>query len=370
MALTYVPGKNNYTTMRELGQWIQSLKLPNIVFVTSPLTDDLTILNKDNKSSQRITRYALEDAADPKQVILEAISNIMAVPIDKLGDIIREAANPKPITYTTDNTAWSDGIYDYNPDGSIKSVSQNVFTTTITNTTTGVSYPASGGMWGGGSGGVVNKPKTFTDYAHTGHVGYVPLNDEEILARDKAFGPYEQALITTAKQKLKQKYWMYIPHELMYSKHIVIAGGCWTSLFHGDSPHDIDVFILNDKKAKGMLHTHIQQVKFKNPSSEIIKEGSSNYMDNDSIEYTAFDTITKLQFITTKYPTRQKLVEHFDMLHCCVSYTPWDDKLYLSRDVYETIMKKEIRPQSGVMELVKPHRIEKMKQRGWVVGRN
>jgi len=203
-----------------------------------------------------------------------------------------------------------------------------------------------------------------------GHVGYVPLSDEEILSRDKTFSPYEQALITTAKQKLKQKYWMYIPSELMYSKHIVIAGGCWTSLFHGDTPHDIDVFILDDMKAKQSVHKHIEQIMFKNPSSEIIKEGSSNYMDNDSIEYTAFDMISKLQFITTKYATRRELVAHFDMLHCCVSYTPWDDKLHISRDVYDTIMKKEIRAQSGVMELVKPHRIEKMKQKGWVVGRN
>jgi hypothetical protein len=359
MAMTYSRKNNNYTTMRELGEWVRSLKLPNIVFMTSPLTDDLTILNKDNKSAQRITRYALEDAVDPHGIVLEAISNIMAVPIDKLGDIIREAANPTSMTYTTDNTAdqWV-----VNPNGSITRSSPGV--------TIGIGGSGGSGMWGGGSGGVVNTIKTFTDYAHSGHVGYVPLNDEEIMIRDKTFGPYERALITTAKQKLKQKYWMYIPHELMYSKHIVIAGGCWTSLFHGETPHDIDVFILDDNKAKGVLHTHIQQVKFKNPSSEIIKEGSSNYMDNDSIEYTAFDTITKLQFITTKYPTRQKLVEHFDMLHCCVSYTPWDDKLYISRDVYDTIMKKEIRPHSGVMELVKPYRIERMKQRGWVVGRN
>lgn len=332
MAITYT-GKNNYTTMRELGEWVRSLKLPNIVFMTSPLTDELTILNKDNHSTQRITRYALEDAANPHEVILEAISNIMAVPIDKIGDIIREAANP--------------GIG-------------------------GVVFPgAAGAGWGGGSGGSGTIQTTYKPMiSSTGHVGYVPLNDEEILARDKTFGPYEQAIITTAKQNLKQKYWMYIPSELMYSKNIVIAGGCWTSLFHGAAPHDIDVFILNDKKTKDMVHKHIEQIKFKNPSSEIIKEGSSNYMDNDSIEYTAFDTITKLQFITTKYPTRQKLVEHFDMLHCCVSYTPWDDKLYISRDVYETIMKKEIRAQSGVMELVKPHRIEKMKQRGWSIGRN
>ena len=358
MAMTYVTGKNSYTTMRELGEWIRSFKLPNIVFTTSPLTDDLTIFNTDNKNSQRITRYALEDAANPHEVILEAISNIMAIPIDKLGDIIREAANPKPMTYTTDNTTdqWT-----VNPNGSITRPNPVV--------TIGIGGGGGSGMWGGGSGAI---PTTYSPMVgHGGHVGYVPLTEEEILARDKTFGPYEQALITTAKQKLKQKYWMYIPSELMYSKNIVIGGGCWTSLFHGETPHDIDVFILNDQKTKDFVHKHIQQIKFKNPSSEIIKEGDSNYMDNDSIEYTAFDTITKLQFITTKYATRQKLVEHFDMVHCCVSYTPWDDKLYISRDVYDTIMKKEIRSnQAGIMELVKPYRIERMKQRGWVVGRN
>ena len=322
MALSYATGKNGYTTMRELGEWINSFKLPNIQIMTSPWTDDLTIVNTDNKSAQKITRYALEDAADPHIVILEAISNIMAVPINKIGDIIKEAMNPDPTIYTSS-----------------------------------------------GTGGVVNTIKTFTDYA-SGHVGYTPLNDEEILARDKTFGPYEQALISTAKQKLKQKYWMYIPSELMYSKNIVIAGGCWTSLFHGETPHDIDVFILNDQKTKDFVHKYIQQIKFKNPSSEIIKEGNTNYIDNDSIEYTAFDMITKLQFITTKYNTRKELVAHFDMLHCCVSYTPWDDKLYISRDVYDTILKKEIRPQSGIVELVKPYRIEKMKQRGWRVGGN
>ena len=104
MALTHATGKNGYTTMSKLSEWVRSLNLPNIVFTTNPMTDDFVIYNKDNKSTQRITRYALEDAANPHEVILEAISNIMAVPIDMLGDIIREAANPKPMTYTTDNT--------------------------------------------------------------------------------------------------------------------------------------------------------------------------------------------------------------------------------------------------------------------------
>lgn len=342
MAMSYSISKNSYTTMREIEQFINSFKLPNIQIVISPLTDDFTIFNTDNNTSRRITRYALEDAADPKVIILEEISNLMAVPLDQLGDIIKDAMNAvnrKAISTIVPTHPVSGAVYTTNSTGPI--------------------WVSSGGG-GGGSGAMssYNIP--------SGHVGYVPLDHEEIKIRDKTFGPYEQALITGAKAKLKQKYWMYIPSELMYNKNIVIAGGCWASLFHGDTPHDIDVFILNDQKTKDLVHRHVEQIKFKNPSSEIIKEGSNNYMDNDSIEYTAFDMITKVQLITTKYNTRKELLDHFDMLHCCVSYTPWDDRLYISRDVYETIMKKAIRPQSGIWELVKPWRIDKMEKRGWV----
>ena len=340
MAMTYVTGKNAYTTMRELEQFINSFKLPNIQIVISPLTDDFTIFNTDNNTSQKISRYTLEDAADPKAIILEAISNLMATPIDKLGDIIKDAITRKAMASIVPTQPVSGAVY--------------------TTSTTGPIWVSSGGGGGGGSGVI----GSYT--IPSGHVGYVPLGHEEIEIRDKTFGPYEQALITGAKMKLKQKYWMYIPSEIMYSKHIVIAGGCWSSLFHGDTPHDIDVFILNDQNTKDLVHKHVEQIKFKNPSSEIIKEGNNNYMDNDSIEYTAFDMITKVQLITTKYNTRKELLDHFDMLHCCVSYTPWDDRLYITRDVYDTIIKKAIRPQSGIWELVKPWRIDKMEKRGWV----
>jgi len=346
MATTYPISKNSYATMREIELFINSFKLPNIRIVISPLTDDFTIFNTDNNKSERITRYALEDAADPKAIILEAISHLMAVPINQLGDIIKDAMNAvnrKAVSTIVPTQPVSGAVYTTNSTGPI--------------------WVSSGG---GGSGAIGHTMKTWVDDPHTGHVGYVPLGHEEIEIRDKTFGPYEQALITGAKMKLKQKYWMYIPSELMYSKHIVIAGGCWASLFHGDTPHDIDVFILNDQNTKDLVHKHVEQIKFKNPSSEIIKEGSNNYMDNDSIEYTAFDMITKVQLITTKYNTRKELLDHFDMLHCCVSYTPWDDRLYITRDVYDTIIKKAIRPQSGIWELVKPWRIDKMEKRGWV----
>lgn len=350
MAMSFSVSKNTYTTMRELQQWVNSFKLPNIQIMTNPVTDDLTIYNTDNSTSQKITRYTLEDAADPKVIILEAISNLMAVPINQVGDIIKDAMNAvnrKAMSTIVPTQPVSGAVY----------VSDS----------TGPIWISSGGGGGSGAIGGGGGSGAMSSYnIPSGHVGYVPLDHEEIKIRDKTFGPYEQALITGAKAKLKQKYWMYIPSELMYSKHIVIAGGCWASLFHGDTPHDIDVFILNDQKTKDLVIDHVQKVKFKNPSSEIIKEGNNNYMDNDSIEYTAFDMITKVQLITTKYNTRKELISHFDMLHCCVSYTPYDDKLYISRDVYETIMKKAIRPQSGIWELVKPWRIDKMEKRGWV----
>jgi hypothetical protein len=201
--------------------------------------------------------------------------------------------------------------------------------------------------------------------------GTIVRDDKETQLRNKMFNEFERGVINRVKHKLKEKYWMYIPQELMHNANIIVAGGCFASLMRGETPHDIDVFILDNERAKSLVKMHINSIKQKNPSSDLIKEGNMNYMDNESVEYTAFDVITKIQFITTKYKTREDLIKDFDMMHCCVSYVPYDDRLYITREVFDTIMKKEIRSnQKGVMEFVKPYRVNKMMDRGWSIGRN
>ena len=341
--------------MRELEQWIESLKLPNILFATSPLTDDLTIINTDNKSTQRITRYALEDATNPHQVVLEAISNLMAVPIDQLGDIIREAANPKPVTYTTDNTAdqWT-----VNPNGTI---TRNVQYHTL----------------------IQNMPELEVETEQE--------VDRELLKK-RLFTKEEQKELADVKGKVR---WHFDKFRLAEEKAIpfnmssaVIAGGCFVSFLSGEEPNDFDIFFLEDERnhrlAKGMANSydfsqstvvmnekgavgsidgHAFGITLGPKKNDRVRIGTQNYMDNDKIEQTIFFKDSKMQYITTKYKTREELVQHFDFKHCCVSYDYVRDKLYISRETYDLIKRKVLEPNGNNMP--KPWRYEKFHSRGW-----
>ena len=354
MAITIPYGnKNNYTTMRDLDQWIESLKLPNILFATSPITDDLTIINTDNKSAQRITRYALEDAADPHLVILEAISNLMAVPIDKLGDIIKQAMTIRPIIYTTDNTTdqWT-----VNPNGTITRALPHHNTI------------------------MHNMPELEVETEQEVH--------RELLKK-RLFTKEEQKELADVKGKVR---WHFDKFRLAEEKAIpfnmssaVIAGGCFVSFLSGEEPNDFDIFFLEDERnhrlTKGMAKSydfmkstvvmnekdaidgHAFGITLGPNKNDRVRIGTQNYMDNDKIEQTIFFRDSKMQYITTKYKTREELVQHFDFKHCCVSYDYVRDKLYISRETYDLIKRKVLEPNGNNMP--KPWRYEKFHSRGW-----
>jgi hypothetical protein len=169
------------------------------------------------------------------------------------------------------------------------------------------------------------------------------------------------------KYVLKNNYLKFMPEKLKYNEKVVVAGGCFASFLHNELPHDIDVFILDDAKTKEYVRYYVDDAASRGKPDRF-KIGSSNYMDNDKIEYTAFDMNNKLQFVTTSYTTRAELIAHFDMVHCCISYTPYNDKLYITREVFDTIKNTLIRSnQCGIMELVAPWRISKMEERGWKI---
>jgi len=186
----------------------------------------------------------------------------------------------------------------------------------------------------------------------------------EQMARNALFTDAEQAEIRNMKYVLKNNYLKFVPEKLMYNEKVVVAGGCFASFLSKELPHDIDVFILDDAKTKQYVKEYVDARILDKPG--MFKIGSTDYMNNDKIEFTAFDMNHKNQFVTTSYTTRAELIAHFDMVHCCISYTPYNDKLYITRDVFDTIKNTQIRSnQCGIMELVAPWRIEKMKSRGW-----
>ena len=353
--------------MSNLHRWFQDLKLPHIHLYQDFALDGFTINSSVTNRSKKITRYELEDARDPRTVILEAISDVMGIPLDKFAETINKGVYQMP----SSKTSYSDGIYDYAADGSVIGSTQWLSDSTVVITTGaggsgGIGHPGAVGsslptlgQWMANSNGSITRQGYVDD---TLGIDY----KHEQMARNALFTDAEQAEIRNMKYVLKNNYLKFMPRELGYNEKVVIAGGCFASFLNKELPHDIDVFILDDAKTKEYVRYYVDDASRGKP--DIFKIGSSNYMDNDKIEYTAFDMNNKLQFVTTKYTTRAELIAHFDMVHCCVSYTPYNDKLYITREVFDTIKNTQIRSnQCGIMELVAPWRISKMEERGWKI---
>jgi hypothetical protein len=135
---------------------------------------------------------------------------------------------------------------------------------------------------------------------------------------------------------------------LLLPEHI-IAGGFFSSIYWKEQPKDVDFFFL-DGQSFTMQHSDF-------------KEHNVDYLKNPMIEKVLSVNGTKSQFIYTKYKTRKDLIDHFDMMHCCVSYDSAEDKLYISPAALEAIKTKTIRPNGS--KIISQWRIDKMLKRGW-----
>jgi hypothetical protein len=141
---------------------------------------------------------------------------------------------------------------------------------------------------------------------------------------------------------------------------MVIAGGCFTSMITGDTLKDYDVFLLDDDHNRRIA----EYMATKHRERDDIRIGGSNYMDNSKIEQTIFFKKSKFQYITTKYKTREELLEHFDFKHCRVSYDLMTEKLFITRETMDLILNKELDP-SRPDDLPNPWRYDKFYNRGW-----
>lgn len=143
---------------------------------------------------------------------------------------------------------------------------------------------------------------------------------------------------------------------------IVIAGGFFASVLNVEPPNDTDVFILNNNVD---LYKHLTYVNDPDPTGSVwsVRTNASTYLKNPRIKETALNKDTKVQYILTDFKDRKELLADFDFVHCTTSYVPADDKLYITREAYDCIMKKELRnnkkdPPAG-------WRLDKFVKRGW-----
>jgi hypothetical protein len=326
---------------------MRNLKLDGILIEHDHERDDIVIRNNNTKTIQRASRFMFE-TIDPE---------------------LRQETLLKMIANTMKNQQVTSAVY----------------------------TPGTFTAGGGGGGGLA-----FGNYIR-GAIGapayvdeYYAQQEEQLqqdLLKTKLFNTEERRLLTEVKNKVLDMFHSRLAEEHAIpfkTEKMVIAGGCFASIINNDPINDIDVFLLDDEYnhnlAKGMVETYMSEdpvtvmprtpvmssanvvtgyisLSPKKHQNKHVKIGNSNYMNNDKIEATIFFKHSKMQYITTKYKTREELINHFDFRHCCVSYDFATDKLYITREVYDLIKNKRLL-QNGIKRPAL-WRYEKFHNRGW-----
>lgn len=226
--------------------------------------------------------------------------------------------------------------------------------------TTQVTIGSSGAGGGGTGGGVV--PTIFISGKNPGMIVM-----DEIPALKLKFSDNDIARIGDLKRRAKQLIAQMLLIQQPYLDKIikdkfVLAGGCFTSWYHGETPKDYDVFILN--WTKGKLDLELL-------SEDRYKVGDANYLNamnhKAKIVDVVLDKKTNVQYIMTQYKTREELIKNFDVEHACVSYTPTDDKLYISPLTFDCIKNKKLLAHNGDIKSVAAWRLHKFGLKGFTV---
>ena len=394
--MTY--GKTTYV-VRDLMDWVRSIKLTDVKIEHLMWEDCFLIGNMSNGQTYKVSRYQLEDSATPRIEIIKGIASVLNLTHQEVVEMIRVSEREQIMA-----DSWNKVFG--------KDYHTAILDDAVTNTgVTGITYipPNPSNSWisvGSGGGGAIGM-----NYNPNGTIMHdMPELDAEQSEKDeyvrtlglrtRLFTEAEREEITNAKHKIVL---MFAKHRLAEEKaipfkldKIVIAGGCFASVLNNEPIKDIDVFLLDDdynrvlangmaesyrsdepvtvfpQPPRGVLTGAIGQaganvvtgsISLAPKKNKRVRIGNSNYMDNTQIEQTVFFEDSRMQYITTKYKTREELVNHFDFKHCCVSYDFTKDKLYITREVYDLIKSKKLVQNSD--RIPAQWRFEKFQGRGW-----
>lgn len=194
--------------------------------------------------------------------------------------------------------------------------------------------------------------------------------------------------ILLLKDRVRNDIVRYIKDELidLLPVDYIIAGGVFQSLYHNEQIKDIDVFILYDQRVVDQVSQRFLMSPnwiVNSLSGDIqyqVDQRSDSYiraMGNDklrgvitvspsaiqggkSIVMNSKWAGVKIQFIFTRYKTREELISHFDFVHCQMNFH--NGVLYVSPLVLECIKNKVL---INNITNVQAWRVDKYKAKGY-----
>lgn len=351
-------------TWQDFSEWVRNIKLDGILIEHDYNRDDIVIRNSKTMTIQRVSRFALEhmDPTLRRQTFLQMVSNTMKNPIEIIQDQLQNSTQQIAADALQQASGWvsapatqgaiTSGVYSAGGGGA---------------GVMGMIQPA--GNFGNVIRGAIGAPVYVDDYYNQ-----MQSNDKDEQLKTRLFSDGEREELRQLKEKVRRYFLKYrTTEEMIYlfnTKRLVIAGGCFASILNGEEVKDYDVFLLEDQANRGIMKMivdkyHVDDFDLsEGVRNDDVKIGNSNYMNNDKIEQTILFNKSRTQYITTKYKTREELVQHFDFKHCCVSYDLNNDSLFITRQVYDLIKSKTLVP-NNVNNTPAQWRYEKFLSRGW-----
>lgn len=295
----------------EFAAWLRGLKLDDIHIEHNAERDEVIIRNSKTMTVQRVSRFALEhmDPALRQEIFLQTIANTMKNP--QGGMVTSGVATQGMISGGTDPVGF----------GSIMR-------------------------------GAIGAPAYVDEH-------YTWLEKEE--SARKLFSDDERLQIMEVKHSIRSHIEKHMPTHQFDMSSVVIAGGCFASMLNREVVKDFDIFLLDNNQNRGALNSvEAEQIRI---DASMVKVNGEEYIRNDKIEKTVALGHNALQYISTKYKTRKELIDHFDFKHCCISYDYANNQLFITREVFDLIKSKTLRPNSD--KVPEYWRYEKFHDRGW-----
>jgi hypothetical protein len=153
----------------------------------------------------------------------------------------------------------------------------------------------------------------------------------------------------------------YLPGEIINWQRIYLTGGAIASLLQGEEPKDWDFYFKDE-----LTMTLWKNALLKPDVVKYVAEAKDYYSTLIEGKMVTANSITMnnhASFITMIYGEPKDVRTTFDFVHC----TPWYDvetaKLYISRQMYDSIVQKKLIVNN--ITNCKPWRVDKFKKRGY-----
>jgi hypothetical protein len=178
---------------------------------------------------------------------------------------------------------------------------------------------------------------------------------------------YEIEVIKGKAQKKLRELLADLPTESYpYFKEMILTGGCFASLFQGESPKDWDVYLRDIDTAQsfdGMVMGDVSMmalVKDVNPAYRVATKVRSKVITENAVTFK-----NQLQVITNNDKTGRLT---FDFIHCMPYFDMSTQKMFISRAQYDCIKRKKLVKNPAHTRPLGEHRVEKFISRGWTIG--